>query len=115
MFDNKEVEEELLKLFKKIKDKEVVVEGKRDKEALYSFGFTKIRLLNKSLHEVAEKLEGKEVLILTDFDNEGKQLAKKLNQLLQPFCKVDMESRRKIGFIFTKLKIKTIEELRCLK
>jgi len=65
------------------------------------------------LYETAEKLAGKEVLVLTDFDKEGKTIARKLNLFLQPLgCKVDFNTRRKIGLVFSKLKIKTIEELK---
>ena len=113
MFNKKEIGEELLKLFKEIKDKAVIVEGKRDKEVLCSFGFKKILTINKGLYETAEKTKDKEVLILTDFDKEGKEIAKKLNIFLQSFgCKIDKENRRKIGFMFSKLRIKKTEELK---
>jgi len=106
-------EEELLKLLKENKDKQVIVEGKRDKNALCLLGFKKIITLNKGLYETTEKLKEKEVLILTDFDPEGKKIAKKLNSFLQPQrYKVDRETRRKIGFVFIRLKIRKIEELR---
>jgi len=113
---NEEVEEELFKLFEKIKEKTVIVEGKRDKEVLYSFGFTKIFTINKGLYETAEKFEGKKIIILTDFDQEGRKIAKKLNLFLQSLgCKVDRETRRKIGLMFTRLRIKKIEELKSLR
>jgi len=112
----KEIEEELFELLQKIKEETVIVEGKRDKEVLCSFGFTKIFTINRGLYETAEKLEGKRVIILTDFDKEGKKIARKLNLFLQSLdCKIDRETRRKIGLMFARLKIKKIEELKSLR
>ena len=108
-----EVEEELLKILKENKEKQVIVEGKRDKNVLCLLGFKKILTINKGIYETTEKLEEKQVLILTDFDPEGKKIASKLNQILQSLgYKVDRETRRKIGFMLTRLKIRKIEELR---
>ncbi len=108
-----EVEEELLKILKENKEKQVIVEGKRDKNILCLLGFKKILTINKGIYETAEKLEEKQVLILTDFDPEGKKIASKLNRILQSLgYKVDRETRRKIGFMLTRLKIRKIEELR---
>jgi len=105
--------DELLNILEKNKDKQVIVEGKKDKKALCSLNFTDIITIEKGIYETTERLEGKEVLILTDYDSEGKQIAKKLNNLLQHLgYKADRETRRKIGFLFAKLKIKKIEELR---
>jgi 5S rRNA maturation endonuclease (ribonuclease M5) len=110
---NQEIEEKLFKILEEIKDKQVIVEGKRDREALCLFGFTKITTINKGLYETVEDIKGKEVIILTDFDPEGRKIARKLNLFLQSLgYKVDRETRRKIGFMFTRLKIKKIEELR---
>jgi 5S rRNA maturation endonuclease (ribonuclease M5) len=105
--------EELLNLLEKNKDKQVIVEGKKDKKVLCSLNFTNVITIEKGLYETTEKLSGKEVLILTDFDSEGKHIAKKLNALLQHLCyKVDRNTRRKISFLFAGLRIKKIEELR---
>jgi len=105
--------EDLSEILEKNKDKLTVVEGKRDKKVLCSLGFTKIVTINKGLYETVEGIEEKEVLLLTDFDSEGKQIAKKLNTFLQHLgYKVDKETRRKIGFLFAKIRIKKIEELR---
>jgi len=111
--NNREVEEELLKLLKENNDKQVIVEGKRDKKVLCSLGFTDILTISQGIYETAEKVSKKEVLVLTDFDAEGRNIAKKLNRFLQALgYKVDIQTRRKVGFMFTKLKIKKIEELR---
>ena len=105
--------EDLFKILERNKDKLTIVEGKKDKKVLCSLSFTKVVTINKGLYETVEDLKEKEVLLLTDFDSEGKQIAKKLNTFLQHLgYKVDRETRRKIGLLFTKLRIKKIEELR---
>lgn len=116
MYNRKETKEELFKILEQVKDKDVIVEGKRDKEVLCSLGFKKILTINKGLYETAEKIKENEVLILTDFDKEGREIAKKLNLFLQSLgYKVDKENRRKIGLMFTRLRIKKIEELKSLR
>ena len=108
-----EIEEELLKILKENKEKQVIVEGKRDKKVLCLLGFKKILTLNKGIYETTEDLKEKQLIILTDFDPEGKKIASKLNRILQSLgYKVDRETRRKVGFMFTRLKIRKIEELR---
>ena len=108
-----EVKEELLKLLRENNQKQAIVEGKRDKIALYSLGFTKIIEINHGIYETTERLEEKTVIILTDFDHEGREIAKKFNKILPPLgYKVDKQTRIKVGLLFTELKISKIEELR---
>ena len=110
---NQDVEEVLLKILHENKEKQVIVEGKRDKEALCLLGFKKIITINKGIYETTEQVKEKEVLILTDFDYEGRLISKKLNLILQHLgYKIDRETRRKVDLMFTKLKIRKIEELR---
>ena len=115
MFDTEKSEEELTKLFKKIKDKTIIVEGKRDKKVLCSFGFTSVHTINHGLYELSEKFEKKEIIILTDFDKEGKEIARKLSLFLQLRNKIDRQARRKVGLLLSKLNMKTIEELKSLR
>jgi 5S rRNA maturation endonuclease (ribonuclease M5) len=105
--------EELVELLQENRERQVVVEGKRDKNVLCSLGFNCVLTIRKGIYETTEQLKDNEVLILTDFDSEGKQIAKKLNLFLQPIgYNVDIDTRRKIGRLFGKLKITKIEELR---
>jgi len=110
--NNQDVEE-LLRILEENKDRQVIVEGKRDKKVLCSLNFVNVITIKKGLYETAEELKDKEVLLLTDFDSEGRQIAKKLNIFLQHLgYKIDKETRRKVGFMFNRLKIRKIEELR---
>lgn len=114
MANKKEETEELYKLLEKIKDKPVIVEGKNDSKALYSFGFKKIHAINgKGLYDFAFNIAEKEIIILTDFDKEGSQITKKLTLFLQANnCKVDKITRTKLKKLFIKNKINRIQDLK---
>lgn len=61
----------------------IVVEGKKDKNALKRFGIERVEdISGKSIEEVVENVcrIGNEVLILTDFDREGRRLEKILKK-----------------------------------
>ena len=107
-----EIKEELFNLLVQLKHKQVMVEGKRDAGALCSLGFTNIVEIH-GIYETSERLKDKEVIILSDFDSEGREIAKKLNLVLQSLgYEIDRESRRKIDCLFSQLHIRKIEELR---
>ena len=109
------VQEELLDHTNKIKKNNslVIVEGKKDKKALQSFGIKNIIELNKKpLFEIIENisLKNKSCIILTDLDKKGKQLYGKLNSGLQKFgVKIDNRFRE---FLFKNTKIRQIEGMR---
>ena len=112
-----EEKEELLLLLEEIKDKNVIVEGRRDKAALIDLGFRHVTVLNnsKGFYEISEKFIGKEVLILSDFDSEGEEIAKKLSEVLVKVgAKVDRIDRKKLRRLFIKNKINTVEALKKL-
>ncbi|WP_048056240.1 toprim domain-containing protein [Pyrococcus sp. ST04] len=91
----------------------IIVEGKRDEESLRKLGVRTeiLRLSRSSLADIALMAsEYEEVMILTDFDNTGEQLAKKLHSLLEGLTKVDIETRRELKFIAMK-DAKGIEDL----
>ena len=92
----------------------VIVEGKKDREALKKFNFDIITIYGSSLYEKSEYIsnffsENREVLILTDFDKEGKKIAKKMNHFLESFgVKVDNKTRSKIKLMVKSNKIEDI-------
>lgn len=93
----------------------IIVEGKKDKEAMNQLGFNKIFVINetgKSLYEKIEQIQelcGKnKVCILTDFDKKGKQLYLLLkSKLAETGVRMDNKLR---GFLL-KQKISHIEGL----
>ncbi len=62
----------------------VIVEGKKDRKSLEKFGIKNIiDLKNRPLFEIAENINEKEVVILTDLDYEGRKLFSRLRHDLQ--------------------------------
>ncbi len=108
--------EDLLTFLNKIKNNTVIVEGKRDKAALHMLGFISVFALNgKGLPEFAEQFENKNVTILTDFDREGRALSSKLSTFLTANeCRIDRAARRRLSFLFSRLKLTAIEDLKNL-
>ncbi len=101
---------ELFEFLEKLKNKTAIVEGKRDKQALCSFGFTKVFAINgKNLYEVGQQ-HTEQTIILTDFDSEGEELAQKLTL----FLRSDAYSRKKLRELFIKNKINTVQSLKKL-
>lgn len=107
-------DDDLLKRFNRAKEmaKEevVIVEGKRDAEALSkSSVFCDVVMLNgREFEGLCSSLSGRKVVILTDFDKKGKEIAGKLAECLRAYdAKVDGECRR----LFASLGILKIEEL----
>jgi 5S rRNA maturation endonuclease (ribonuclease M5) len=114
--------EDLAEFVEDIADRLVIVEGKKDGMALKSLGVKNIILLNGrplaqlALHVSKSRAscgigEGKkEVVILTDFDSKGKQLAARLDYLLRKH-KVMVNSRLRRKFMkFGKGRIEDLNE-----
>ena len=102
--------EKLALITDKLRDSIVIVEGKKDKRALYSIGLRNIIAINgntlsKIADDVSERRRGHSVVILTDFDREGRKLEAKLSVLLQRL-KIHPNTRlRKMLMSFGKNKI----------
>lgn len=72
------------KLIEELMSYTLIVEGRKDAEALKALGLIDIVPLNgQPLDKFVERLSGRETVILTDYDAEGKRLAGKLLKLLQ--------------------------------
>ena len=92
-------------------DKIIIVEGKKDRNALISFGAKNIVTINGPLYKIVEDIaeRGKEAVILTDFDKEGKKLYGFLKSHLQRNgVKIDNYFRE---FLMKNTKITCIESL----
>ena len=75
----------------------VVVEGLKDKRALFKLGITNVMVLSKPLYAVVEEIESlaKEVVLLVDLDAEGKKIYNVLKRdLMNHKVKVDDSLRR---------------------
>ncbi|HLC72241.1 MAG TPA: toprim domain-containing protein [Candidatus Nanoarchaeia archaeon] len=86
----------------------ILVEGESDKIALESLGIKNIKLVaQQPFYKVAESIQEKEIIILTDLDAEGKKLFSKLNQYCQQHgIKVDNKPR---DFLFKHTTLSHIE------
>ena len=75
-------------------NKLIIVEGKKDKEALERLGIKNIITFSNSPFFHIEKINEKEVIILTDLDNSGKKLYSVLrNELQKRGVKIDRKFR----------------------
>lgn len=104
--------EELQRELKNCEDA-FIVEGIKDKKALIGLGFKNIiDISGKPLYKLLEEVkasEFKSVVILSDFDEEGKKKALALTKLFQSSgIKINSFTRNKIKSLF---KIPKIEEL----
>ncbi len=96
------------------KNSAVIVEGKRDSEALRKIGFSgkvlefhKFRGLRKFADRVSEY---NSLIVLLDRDRKGRYLTTKIIEQLERRVKIDLSFKRKLVSI-TKGKIRFIEEL----
>jgi 5S rRNA maturation endonuclease (ribonuclease M5) len=94
-------------------DSTVVVEGKRDSEALKSIGvsgkileFHRFRGLSKFVDSVSDS----NLIILLDGDRKGRYLTSKIVEQLERRTRIDLSFKRKLVSI-TKGKIRFIEDL----
>ena len=101
-----------------IKNSIVVVEGKRDANALKELGYSgKILEFHKfrgMINFVDSVARYDRLIILFDGDRKGKTLTEKTTNLLQRRTKVDLTFKKKLQMI-TKGKIMFIEQLVCYK
>jgi 5S rRNA maturation endonuclease (ribonuclease M5) len=115
-------EQEIIELKKfilqlnEMKDAVVIVEGKRDSQALTKLGFSG-KVLEfykfKGMIDFTDSVSKYErLIILFDRDKKGRTLTEKTIQLLQRRTNIDLSFKRKLQEI-TKGKIKFIEQLVC--
>ena len=104
--------EQIRELLEEIKKKGllVLVEGPKDKRALESLGITNIMSLKRPLYAVVEEIasKAKEIVLLTDLDEEGKKLYHKLSVDLQ---KHGVKINNKLREFLFKTKLRHIEGL----
>ena len=78
----------------------VLVEGKRDVAALKRLGVENVwALKGKGFHDVAEELSHrfKGVVVLTDFDQQGERICRKLTAVLKSYgLKIDSSFRSRL-------------------
>lgn len=102
----------------------VIVEGKRDEEALRATGLRSpvIQFSSSGLpvfafvEEVAEAYSGRTVLLLLDFDREGREVAERLSQELEEGgVKVERTLRGEVADLLMGEGIMRMEEIRTIR
>ena len=110
-----ELKEEFQELVDKAKDSNIliIVEGRKDRNALNKIGIKNIiELSKKPLYQIVEEVSGSnnECIILTDLDKKGKELYGRLNSDLQRRgVKINNNLRE---FLFKNTKIRQIEGIK---
>ena len=108
-------ETELLDEFINSINEPVIVEGIKDRKALESLGIGNIVQLHSgnSMLEVVESLQGfKRVVILTDLDQKGKILRKKLLGFMNLY---GIQENKKPREILAQMRLKHVENLKADK
>jgi len=103
--------EEILREFIESLDCPAIVEGRRDADALNRLGVEDIVVLNKgqTLLETVEALQGiGEVAVLTDMDQHGKILRRKLLNLFKLY---GIQEKRRPRELFARLRLSHVEGL----
>jgi len=95
-------------------DSIIVVEGKRDEDALKKIGITgRICQFHsfKGLIKFADSMpKYKNLIILLDYDRKGRYLTKRIIAQLQHRMTIDLSFRKELTFI-TKGKVRNVEDL----
>lgn len=94
----------------------IVVEGKRDADALRRLGFDgrilEFHRFGGMVNFADSVAKYKQLILLFDGDRKGRYLTGKIIQLLQRRTKVDLSYKKRLTYI-TKGKIRFIEQLVC--
>ncbi|MEK6924055.1 MAG: toprim domain-containing protein [Candidatus Micrarchaeota archaeon] len=109
----KQAEKRIGKLLAELNSRVVLVEGKRDEQALASVGVaTQVVKFSgkpgKIAETAAEAAAGRRVVLLYDFDDEGERKAAEMLELLQPIAAVDRQLRKRFKQLFG---CRTVEQL----
>ena len=95
------------------KDAVIIVEGKKDRNALQRAGVKgRIEIVNRSPEELSRRMAGeKEVVLLTDFDEAGEEICRRMQESLSSYnVKADVNSRRKFHRILRVRNFETMDK-----
>ncbi|MBI2079858.1 toprim domain-containing protein [Candidatus Micrarchaeota archaeon] len=96
------------RMLDQLNESAVFVEGKKDHEALRNAGILNVFEIAGKVRRAAEKNNAKEVVILTDLDESGDELALEAKEELERYgVKVDVDLRKKLGSL---LNLRNFEE-----
>jgi len=112
----KQKEKQLKRALEELDEKEavIIVEGKKDKEALQRIGVkNRIKLVNRSPAELSRAIsDEKEAIILTDFDEAGEEICKRVEESLSSYSiKADTELRKRLHRIIGVANFESIDKI----
>lgn len=103
--EKKRVRKQLERLLEDLRSSTIFVEGKKDLSALASLGCTQLFTISGNLRyscEIAKKKNAKRVIVLTDLDRRGDELADEAQKELERYgIKADIKMRRSIGRVLS--------------
>ncbi|MBU0533093.1 hypothetical protein KKB44_06390 [Candidatus Micrarchaeota archaeon] len=98
------------KLLERLKEGYVFVEGKKDKKALEKLGITNVLTISGNLRLSCDKVEKGTVVVLTDLDRRGDELAVAAkDELERHSISVDLETRKMLAHT---LRIRYFEDVK---
>ena len=106
----KEKYKKLRRLLRKMEKSVILVEGKRDRNALERLGCDRVITISGRIRNVCESLEGEDgrIIVFTDLDRRGNEMARKAREELEGCSlEVDCETRVLLARI---LKIRYFED-----
>jgi 5S rRNA maturation endonuclease (ribonuclease M5) len=111
----KRKEKQLKRVLEELNEKDavIIVEGKKDRAALQRIGVRgRIELVNRSSEELSRRISGeKEAILLTDFDDAGEEICRRMQESLSSYnVKADVDFRRKFHRILRVRNFETIDK-----
>ncbi|MFH0884850.1 MAG: toprim domain-containing protein [Candidatus Micrarchaeota archaeon] len=107
----KERLKKLAKLFERLREGRIFVEGKKDRGALEKLGFAGILTISGNLRQSCERAaqeNAQKVFVLSDLDRRGDELAKRAwDELGSLSIRADTETRRELAHL---LRIRCFED-----
>ncbi len=102
----------LRRLLEKMEESVVLVEGKRDKGAFEQLGLVRVITIAGRIRDVCESLAGEEmeVVIATDLDRRGNEMARKAREELER-CSLAADSETRV-LLARILKIRYFEDVK---
>lgn len=106
----KEKYKKLRRLLGKMEESVVLVEGKRDKNALEQLGMGRVITISGRIRDVCGSLEGEKrnVVIATDLDRRGNEMARRAREELEG-CSLNADSETRV-LLARILKIRYFED-----
>ncbi len=90
---NKKDVKKLELLIRKMQESCVLVEGKRDKIALEKLGCEDVIAVSGRTRQLRNLVKAKKIIVATDLDRKGNELARMIREEMEGMVKVDSETR----------------------